>query len=563
MRTVTEIGRLSPLGFAFALLVGCNAVIAGNASGGPTGGGGSNSAGGTSMGGSIVAPNDVPTQAIGALTCDVRYAPDGRVWRLSPEQYAAAVADSFAMNVDISAMPKDGINQSTGFSTGSSDNYVTVGFADVVWDAGKLAAESKAAQLQTQMPCLSSAPDAACIASVVTQVAGRAFRRPLPDAETQRYVQFFQTQSKVNGEGAALRMLLQAIANSPELLYRTELGSGAPGNVQLLDHELAAQLSFMLTDAPPSDALRAAADAAQLSDRATVAKLAKDLLATPAAHKKGDQFVSQYLQLSGLDSKVTDAAVADAMTASTQAFFSNLAFDSRGTFTDLMTAPSAYVNAALAPLYGVAASGTQLMRVELDPTKRGGLLTQLGFLAAKPGPIHRGRLIKEGFLCGDIPAPPPGASLQKDKLAGPDPDATEQQRWQNFKSQQPCGGCHTMFQPLGLGFDHYDEMGRYRDTNAAGRSIDASGAIVGTSDADGSFVDGLELGKKISASATGRYCFAKRYLSFAFGRDVTTGRDACAIKGVGDRMIQNGLVLSELFVAMTQDDSFYQRNNVE
>ncbi len=203
MRTKFEVGRLSSIGVGISLLVGCNAVIAGNVGGGLTGAGGSSSAGGTSMGGSVVAPNDVPAQAIGALTCDVRYAPDGRVWRLSPEQYAAAVADSFAMNVDISAMPKDGINQSTGFSTGSSDNYVTVGFADVVWDAGKLAAESRASQLQTQTPCLTAAPDAACIAAVVTQVAGRAFRRPLPDAEIQRYVQFFQTQSKGNGETLA------------------------------------------------------------------------------------------------------------------------------------------------------------------------------------------------------------------------------------------------------------------------------------------------------------------------------------------------------------------------
>ena len=57
-------------------------------------------------------------------------------------------------------------------------------------------------------------------------------------------------------------------------------------------------------------------------------------------------------------------------------------------------------------------SAAACTRVDLDPTKRAGLFTQLGFLAThaysnQSSPIHRGAFIQRSVLCATIPDPPP------------------------------------------------------------------------------------------------------------------------------------------------------------
>ena len=46
-----------------------------------------------------------------------------------------------------------------------------------------------------------------------------------------------------------------------------------------------------------------------------------------------------------------------------------------------------------------------------------------------------------------------------------------------------CAGCHTLFDPLGLALEHFDPIGKYRDTEN-GLPIDATGTM-GTNSFDG------------------------------------------------------------------------------
>jgi len=508
----------------------------------------------------------VAEQPIYELTCQERFAPDGRIWRLSAEQYAHSMYDGLGHAVDLLLLPKDGINQKTGFNNDSTLSYVTVQLADAYWDNAKAAAATRLASEQLSKPCLSAATvDAACLETLVSEAAGKAFRRPITDEERTRFAGFFRASETAYGAAAASRMLLEAIGNSPHFLYRIELGSAAKGPVELSGYELASQLSYMLTDAPPNAALLASAQGGALADRATIARVAKELLASPRGQQKLSLFFKQYLSLNELTGGApgVDAEVAKDMATESLTFANHVAQAPNGSLRELFTAPYTFVNARLAPLYGVTVAGSEFARVELNPRERGGLLTQLSFLSTKHGPIHRGRLIKEGLLCSPIPPPPPGASAQTQELEGPDSDATAQEKWQIFKAKPTCGQCHATFQPLGIAFDHYDELGKFRSQNPAGRGIDTSGAVVGAGDADGPFTDAVQLSAQIANSQAGQFCFTKRYMSFAQGREVSTGRDACAIKSVGDYFQESELRLADLLVAVTQDDSFYQRNNLE
>ena len=74
-----------------------------------------------------------------------------------------------------------------------------------------------------------------------------------------------------------------------------------------------------------------------------------------------------------------------------------------------MTAPTVYVNAQTAPIYGVEA-GKSDERVSL-PDTRFGFLTQGAFLAtfakeAETAPVQRGLFVREALLCQTVPPVP-------------------------------------------------------------------------------------------------------------------------------------------------------------
>ena len=88
----------------------------------------------------------------------------------------------------------------------------------------------------------------------------RAYRRPLTTAEAASYQKLFDTGPAQSGtlsafaKGAAV--VLEAMLQSPNFLYRTELGAvGAP----LSGYEMAAKLSLLLRNTTPDDALLEAA----------------------------------------------------------------------------------------------------------------------------------------------------------------------------------------------------------------------------------------------------------------------------------------------------------------
>src|SRR5690606_24278247 len=183
-------------------------------------------------------------------------------------------------------------------------------------------------------------------------------------------------------------------------------------------YEVAQRLSYMLWNTMPDETLfQAAADDA-LSTAEAIEAQAERLLQDPRAQGPIADFHFQWLELArfaDLSRSQEDYPAFSAdlpMEQETLAFVQHIAFDLEQGYQSLMTAPFTFVNADLARLYGVEGDfGDQLEKVELDPELRGGLLTQIGFLAShaypnETSPIHRGVFINRQILCNDIPDPP-------------------------------------------------------------------------------------------------------------------------------------------------------------
>src|SRR5690606_28192980 len=102
-------------------------------------------------------------------------------------------------------------------------------------------------------------------------------------------------------------------------------------------------------------------------------------------------------------------------------------------------------------------------RVELDPTRRAGVLTHIGVMASlakadQTDPVHRGKFVREGLLCQGVPPPPPDANVVAPVVT---PDATTRERFSQHRADPACAGCHMLMDPIGLGFEHYDALGQW------------------------------------------------------------------------------------------------------
>jgi hypothetical protein len=360
---------------------------------------------------------------------------------------------------------------------------------------------------------------------------------------------------------------LQVLLQSPQFLYLLEPADPAlaPGSVAPLDvWQVASRLSYFLLGSLPDDALFAVAEAGSLTTAEQVAAEARRLLTLERARERIGLFFTEWLYLRNVDRMEKDAtmypnydlSLGPLLRQQVELFAESVVLDQGGTAVDLLTAPYTFMTPELAPIYGVAApTSAGFTRVDLDPSRRAGLLTHAGLLASlakadQTDPVHRGKFVRERLLCEALAPPPPNANITPPAI---DPNATTRERFAQHEADPGCAGCHLYMDPIGLGFEHYDALGQWRDTEA-GLAIDASGEILG-SDVAGTFDGALELANKLTQSRQVMDCLAKTWFRFALGRSVAEG-DAAGLAALGDRFASAGFNMAELMVQVTQSRAF-------
>jgi hypothetical protein len=201
-------------------------------------------------------------------------------------------------------------------------------------------------------------------------------------------------------------------------------------------------------------------------------------------------------------------------------FVKDVVFDGQGGIAELLSAPFAYADAGLAPIYGKSLSGTGLQKLTFAPGERAGYLMQAGFLASnayaiRTDPIHRGLFVERDLLCRTIPDPPPGASMTPLPPIS-DTVKTTRQQIELLTSPASCNSCHSLINPPGFAFEAYDAIGALRQTDNAA-PVDTSG----TTTIDGqpvSFSNAAELVQALAQSAEVRACYVGKWLEYAYGR---------------------------------------------
>ena len=131
---------------------------------------------------------------------------------------------------------------------------------------------------------------------------------------------------------------------------------------------------------------------------------------------------------------------------------------------------------------------------------------------------------------------------------------TTRQRYEQHDSSGCTTGCHNLFDPIGYGFEHFDEGGRYRQTEN-GLTIDSASYLPNPDGTKGASFSGEEaLMQAIVNSPVSYQCFTAYLATYAYGTS-----EACLGSGqVAD--FQAGKVgIADLFAGLAGAPHFTSR----
>jgi Protein of unknown function (DUF1592)/Protein of unknown function (DUF1588)/Protein of unknown function (DUF1595)/Protein of unknown function (DUF1587) len=443
------------------------------------------------------------------------------------------------------------------------------------------AAENLAAQVAGSTTAIAklvpaNAPtDATGKATAFIQSFGRnAFRRPLTTAEVQSYLTLFNQGSTLTtgytAFAAGVRVTLEAFLQSPYFLYRTGFGGTAvQGRARLTDYEIAANLSYALTNTIPDATLSTAANQGALETSAAISAQATRLMATAAGKAAVDRFYFQFFGLGQYDTLEKDPTVAPQFTAavgpmldSETAQFLQYIFGQNGTLRDIFRSPVTFVNSTVAALYGLPGTfSTTWKQVQLDPT-RPGILTRLGFLAyyghdgTTQDSIHRGVYINRRLLCKDM-SPPPGVVLPTiPPVTGT--NETNRQIVTSITGAGTCGAsCHGVFiNPAGFAFENFNGLGTY-ETTENGQPVDSSDSYPFTEGVK-SYTNEVDFSQVLSESEQLHSCYATGWAADIYAR-IPRADDVTAAGAVAQSSLNQNISSAALILALTTSDAFVTR----
>jgi hypothetical protein len=344
------------------------------------------------------------------------------------------------------------------------------------------------------------------------------------------------------------------------------------GRRRLSAYEFAARLGFFLRDSLPDDELIRAAQDGRLDTDVGVTAEVDRLLAKPEVRANVSSMFLRLFQTDRLfgtskapSIKEFTPALAASLFESTRLFFDDFLWKSGAKLPELMTTRKVFVDKILAPIYGLPArAGTKFEAVTLAEGQRGGVLTQAALMTIEAKPdessaVHRGVFIVRELLCMHPPSPVADDLALGDVFRKQAP--TERGQAEKRAGVPRCSQCHTFLDPMGVPFEHYDTLGRYRTTIRTPEGnvpVDASWDL-SVFDLKGRVKNGIELSAVLGGSPLVQACMARQFVSYAAGQFVESN-DACGLPELTRKFVNSGADFLQLLRVVAIWPGLRERN---
>lgn len=417
----------------------------------------------------------------------------------------------------------------------------------------------------------SKSQETPCARKIVSQLAVKAYRRPVSDDEIAGLMKLYEVGYADSGFEGGVGVAVQAILASPSFIYRFEknraqIAQHAAQSYSITDIELASRLSYFLWSSSPDRTLLSLAERNRLHLPGVMSAQVKRMLADPRSMALSTNFAGEWLHLQNLKDVLPDAylypdydkTLGNSMRQETELFFNSIVHDDKSVLT-LLNANYTYVNEPLARLYGIPnVLGNRFRRVQLTDENRYGLLGQASILTLtsasnRTSPVIRGKYVMEVLL--GTPPPPPPAAQQLPEHGSDGSVQTVRQRLEEHRKNPTCAACHKFMDPIGFALENYDPIGAWR-TLDAGAPIDTTGQLY-----DGTKLKSpADLRKALLVHSDAFVStFTENLFAYGVGR-VLHPTDMPTIRAIDREAASHGDTFSSIVLGIVNSDEFRKRS---
>lgn len=386
----------------------------------------------------------------------------------------------------------------------------------------------------------------------------RAYRRPVEPADVTPLLALYD---RAEGRGdpfeERMKLVLKAALLSPGFLFKMEHRTDKPGIYPLGQYELATRLSYFLWSTLPDDELTTLAAQGKLQDPNVLAGQVDRMLDDPKSSTFASTFIGQWLgtqdlggrvapMLTELQSFYTPPVAAD-LRAEPVLMWERILAENRS-LLELLTADYTYLTDRLVKFYQLEDKlknfhSDQPKLVQWPDNHRAGLVNSGAVMAItshyrQTSPVLRGAWVLETILGTAVPPPPPDVpplepvKCKENCAENAKTAIGMRQKILAHRANPSCSACHNLMDPIGFALENFDWTGRWRDQEADGSAIDATGKLPSGESFDGP----VEL-RKVLVDKKDDFLrhLTGKVLGYALGRSLQDG-DSCTVQHLSDTL---------------------------
>ncbi len=403
----------------------------------------------------------------------------------------------------------------------------------------------------------------------------RAYRRLLSSEEEMELMAFFNQIYFDNWKDPqafdnALATVMKRTMVSPHFLFRYEANQPVDKPYPLSGFELASRLSYLLWSSMPDDTLLNVAYREDLHDRQVMMREVERMMADPKFKRFTSSFAVQWLGVeeSLLKPKVDPNAFPELTESIRMAMYEEVVdyfyyvFTEGKNLLDLLDSDYTFLNEELAAHYDLpGVEGKRVRKVSLADSRRGGVLGMGAVLMAtslplRTSPVLRGQWVLEQLLGDRVPPPPPDVPELEEAKDEVHSELDLRALLEKHREAPACQGCHKNMDPIGLGLENFDAIGRWRNHYGT-VEIDASGEL-----GDGTVFSGPGELREVLLEKQDKFAksISRKVLSYALGRGIEF-TDSPTIRLLSGNLIKNDFDSHELIADLVYSYPFRYRRS--